>query len=248
MNDASATSHQLVLLDDPGTWPEPLHEFVRELIDGISEVPEYTCDLWHVLPERSETMVDVITGLRFAAFHCTRLLDHEVANIYETGLRLLTEELVAEKIDRAHAMGYLSTEDRDGLRERNCFAIGNATGREGKVCLVAGETALRAGWHGLAPFYGGWGGEAMNGYPNPHENPILNQIGSPAVVAVHLDMADVLQNDYVLSGIREALVGIALALEDPWCEIHHGRDIPGGNVVEIWQPGDSRFDQLRAHR
>lgn len=248
MNDAPADSPQLVLLDDPATWPERLHEFVRELIDGIPEVPEYTCDLRHVLPDRSDTMVEVIAGLRFAAFHCARLLDHEVEDINESGLRHLTEELVAEKIDRAHAAGHLSTQDRDQLQERNCFAIRNVTGREGKVCLVAGENALRDGWHGLAPFYGGWGGEAMNGYPNPHENPILNQIGSPAVVVVQLDMADVLQHDHVAPGIREALVGAALDLEDPWCEIHHGQGIPGKDVLEIRQPGDSRFDQLRIHR
>ncbi len=248
MNNAPADSPQLVLLDDPTTWPDRLHEFVRELIVGIGEVPEYTCDLRHVLPDRSDTLTELVAGLGFAAFHCARLLDHEIRDIHESGLRHLTEELVAEKIDRAYAAGHLSTQDRDKLRERNCFAIGNVTGREGKICLVAGETALRDGWYGLAPFYGGWGGEAMNGYPNPHENPILNKIGSPAVVVVRLDMADVLQHDYVAPGIREALVGAVLGLEDPWCEIHHGQDIPGRDVLAIRQPGNSRFDQLRIHR
>lgn len=169
MNDDSSLMGDVVHLDDPTTCPEELEEFVRVLANDVNKVPEFTPDLRHVLPDRRVEFLELAAELRFVAYHCARLLHHEVKTIEEAGLRCLTEGLVDDKIDHAHASGHLTTEYREQLRKRNCFANGNATGPEGKVCLVAGETALDDDRHGLAPFSGGWGGEAMNGYPRSRD-------------------------------------------------------------------------------
>jgi hypothetical protein len=62
------------------------------------------------------------------------------------GLRLLTSELITERINFALANGHLSEAEAASLRSENVFATGRAGNREGQICLVVGREAFDLGY------------------------------------------------------------------------------------------------------
>jgi hypothetical protein len=108
--------------------------------------------------------------------------------------RLLTSELVEDKISDAYACGLISAAERDRCDEENIYAIHAAADvRVGSVSRSAGRSSI-AHADGLTPFLGGWGGETINGGPGPGEDPVLRRLG-------------------------------------------------GGDVLDIWRPGDPGYDR-----
>lgn len=228
------------------SWPEPVRSFVAEQAERVVGSTEFTADLPGELIEREEEFHSLFGDRRLLAFHSTSLFEHEIDEIQQGGLRLLSADLVAEKIGRAHSLGAISAAQRDHCLARNVYAIDNTVGREGRICLVVGRSIFDGHGGGLTPFFAGWGGEAMNGGPGPDEDPVLGERGRPSIVAAAVDLGVLGERPYAAPGLAKVFVGRHLVLADASGEIHVKADIPVECILDIWHPGDPDYDCHRS--
>lgn len=234
----------LVDFDDWGTWPTAVIELVNDLVDQLGESTEFTPDL-PISPNAEEEIRSRLDGCKLLAFHATRLLEHEVSEIRSMGLRRLSRDLLENRISAAHSRGLLSDAERDRCRARNVYAIDNVIGREGQICLVWGRRTLDEEAHGLSPFLGGWGGEAMNGGPGPDEDPVLQRLGRPALVVAAVDLGAGERSPFTAPSLTKVFLGTRLGLRDAGGEVHTFADIPAEDIIDIWQPGHPQYDRHR---
>lgn len=82
----------------------------------------------------------------------------------------------------------------------------------------------------------------MNGWPGSDSDPLLSCLGHPAIVVVALDIAAVGGEAYMAPGLAKLFVGKKLGLPDASGEIYVREDIPGVDIVDIWQPGHFEYD------
>ncbi|MGE0065890.1 MAG: hypothetical protein AB7T48_00930 [Solirubrobacterales bacterium] len=211
----SASNEEIVDLDDESSWPEAVRTFVADQAERLAGSTELTTDLLGKLTERDEEFHSLFPGRRLLAFHATSLFEYEIADIRRDGLRLLSSGLVAQKIDEAHARGEISTLERDQCLARNVYAIDNEAGRGGRICLVVGRSIFDRDGGGLTPFLGGWGGESMNGGPGPHEDPVLQTLGRPSIVAATVDLGAPGSRPYAAPSLPKVFVASASASRMP---------------------------------
>jgi hypothetical protein len=72
-------------------------------------------------------------GYHFCAYHYTRLLPHEREIITTQGLRMLSADLLVERIQSAFAIGAISEEEAEVFHRAHVFAVGEERYREGQV-------------------------------------------------------------------------------------------------------------------
>lgn len=219
---------------------------MAELVDGLAKQARHPTDFTSDLPVPTSSEQEfraLLEGCTILSFHATRLLEHEVGDIRKVGLRRLSRDLVNDRIDGAYARGLLSGDERDRCRARNVYAIENTAHREGRVCLVVGRHILDEQAHGLSPLLGGWGGEAMNGWPGPDKDPLLRRLGKPALVVAALDLRAGECQPFAAPSLAKVFLGTKLSLPDAGGEIHVFADIPPAAVIDIWQPGHAEYDR-----
>lgn len=90
-------------IDNPASWPGPVIEWARRWAERRDSLDEMRVDLMEAESELRALLVD----RKARAYHCTRLLDHEVASVRESGLLALTSELVADRLQQALRVGAL---------------------------------------------------------------------------------------------------------------------------------------------
>ncbi|NTX51855.1 hypothetical protein [Myxococcus sp. CA039A] len=229
--------------DDVATWPDDLREYVDELSASAPDDIEYTADLR--LLDEAKSILAMLDGAVVRAYHCTRLLPHEVVAVRQSGLKALSGNLMAGRIGDALLAGSISQAESIELLNGHVFARGMAENREGRVCLVAGRTMFDSHSSGFNDLLSIWGGEAIYSAMGERWEPRLRDLGTASIVAVDLDLAHTGKNRHhlVFPGIAELFVGCALQLEDRGVEIHYFADVPGGRVVGVWQPGHAEYDR-----
>jgi hypothetical protein len=227
-------------VDDAATWPAPVREWASGWADrrGLS-LESLPVDLM----EREPELRALLSGQKLIAFHCTRLLEHEVAEIRERGLRQLTADLIADRIASAHAAGAINEELRNLLSSKNALEWWNADSREGQVCTVLGRGTLDEHARGVSPFLETWGGEGIYfAWDRTDTEEELKRLGRPAIVVVRLDVTDG-ERAWCYSLGRpfvERLVGV-----EPGAELFYKDDVPAEDLLAIWQPGDPEYDRHR---
>jgi hypothetical protein len=166
-----------------------------------------------------------------------------VASIKSSGLRRLTADLVNDRISAAYERGLLNDEERNQCLSQNVYAIDNVSGREDQVCAVIGREIFdhEIGL-GLHPFLRGWGGEAMNGWPGPDENPLLRHLGRPAIAVFAVNLVTGAHTLYAAPILARVFVGMRLGLADAFGELYVREDVPAADIIDIWQPGHKDYD------
>ncbi len=225
-------------VDRPETWPHATREWAAGHAVAVAGTTRYTCDL--ALDECEEEFRATFGGGALIAYHCTRLLSHEVEAIREQGLRLLDESLVRERIEAARSQGALSPEVQDRAERGNIYAIGNLAGREAQICFVLGRTIFDDA-HGCVPLLAHWGGEAMRG--SPQASPLLATIGVPTIVVARLDFSSSAPRATARPGLAKMFVGRILGTELCVADVFYRDPVPAGDLLDIWQPGHPEYDQ-----
>lgn len=233
----------VVDVDDPATWPPELRELAERIADELAGTAKYTCDLR--VPEASDTQLrKELEGHRIRAFHATRLLDTEVDLVRQFGLRLLTPELVRERIDSAFAEGHLTSEERDELSNNSVFATGYQRAiRQGLVWLFLGE-AVFSDEGGLWRLLETWGGEGIY-WTLPKGSPIEGRLrgpGRPSIVVVDVPFIDG-PGFFASPGLSAVLVGSLLGFEDVSSGVHLRTPVAPHSIVDMWQLGDGAFSR-----
>jgi hypothetical protein len=222
-------------IDELETWPSAIAEAATGLQGSLP---------WDVSDvEREVWFRKLLDGHRIRAYHCTRLLPHEVDRVSREGLQPLSEALLQRRLDEALTSSALTEEQAVALRTATVFHDGRQRGRAGQVNCFLGQWALRRGGHGLNNLLGMWGGEGitMSHGAQPHLL-LLRSLGAPCIVSVDLEFEP--QSDpFIHPPIWTAF---ARQLSHPEGEnlvaIHWRAAVP--RVVDVWQRGEPEYGRF----
>ena len=230
-------------VDEPPSWPYELREHVQGVAGALEETTQHVADLRPTEADCRETH-HLLAGAVVKAYHATRLLEHEAAAIREQGLRLLDEQLVVERIEKAFEQGAINVEQRDHLHANHVFAQTFQTkSRADRVCLILSRHTLDEEPDGLWRLLGQWGGEAIYWTQGEAFERELRNFGKPSIVVAGLDLGDPDAGHLIFPGLLHALVGTLLRLQGRGAEIHYRFPIPPAAILDIWQPDNPEFDR-----
>lgn len=233
----------IVDVDVPATWPRPLTDLIDELVDDArrsGHAPEYYQDLDILAHE--DTVLAHLEGHLVRARHHTRLLDHEKDAIRAQGLRLLNAQLVNDRLDQAHKLGYLTEAEHETLRTVN-ETVPEQRGwgrREDQVCLTLSAAPQTHDVGGIRRLLTYWGGEAIY-WQHCEGSPALavklRSLGTPSVVTALLDLTTSIQEEHsVFKSVVHVFVGKALGHEPADADVLYRSPIPPQRIESIVTP------------
>lgn len=232
--------------DAPATWPGPLAELINELARKAARTGRAN---YQDLPlyEYDDKVRRLVDGHLVRAWHCTRLLGHEVDGIRSQGLRKLDANLVEGRLLEAHRRGLVSAEQYAALKATHSLAPGVKSWgrREGQVCLALSTAAFLDDPDGFWRLLGHWGGESL--YAHHEQDPnlagVLRSLGRPAVVTALVDLSDP-QPHSVFTALPNLLVGKILDNRPAHAEVLYRSAIPPEHIESIDHPGDADYDRF----
>lgn len=218
----------VVDLDDPSTWPQPLADLARDQsVDGLlSDAVEAEATA-------------LLRGHLIRAYHCTRLTPREIDSIRSSGLQILSPEFVALRIQSAIADGWITSTEAERLTSTH---VSDEPNRAGLAHFFTDRDSLShppsVGW-----LLGSWGGEGIN-MGTRTDDPafrIFELIGEPTVVITSLDLDQ--HGSWVHPGV---LLAAARVLQDGigGTGITSQSLVAPEYIVELVHPGD---DFWKAH-
>ncbi len=227
------------------TWPTPIRNIVSEVANRLPVKLEHYSGGGE-LSEREDEFRALFAGKRLRAYHCTRLLPHEIEDVRRGGLRLLTEDLVRRRIEEATIHGYVSRQLGDELLQGHVFATREHDNREKRVCFFLSTNVLRERVGSVWYLMTLWGGEAISfsSRSSAFEEHLKN-LGTPAVIVVDLDISDPHRTHHAWPGILHAFVAKYLGERDADADVHYTRNVEGTRVVDVWTPGHPRYDEFK---
>jgi hypothetical protein len=122
----------------------------------------------------------LLTPHRLVVYHCTRLTPTEADEIRAQGIRLLSQELVHQRLNGALTDGHISAVDHASLKnDRGSIARIEQTKGRWWGCPVRSILKDR----GVSPFFRTWGGEGVFFHLEAREIlPRLRLVGMPYIV------------------------------------------------------------------
>jgi hypothetical protein len=220
--------------DVPDTWPPQITDAVTRRAACLRGTTEFTSDL----QAGDGWLRPLLGGCLLRAYHCTRLLDHEVAQVRSQGLRPLTDDLLRDRIEWAFAHGHISAPERALLLEDHVFATGHAENRRDQVCLAMSRQTFSWQAFGVQPLLSIWGGEGMSGRRNEH---VRRSLGRPAIVVALLDLT-LPGRHLFFPALENVFVGAVLGLDDVGGDVLFRSPIAADCIEQIWQPGSLEYD------
>ena len=231
-------------VDDRTTWPPQVAEIVDQWAKQYKGTTKYTSDL--ALPlEAEDEFRELLSGRLLRAYHCTRLLPHEVRMVGETGLRPLSADLLCDRIDAALEAGAICPDDAKELRAAHVFATGEQQYRESQVCLILSKSMFLHNRQGCEPLLKTWGGEGM--YMSSKALPLLDRLkglGKPTVVIALLDLGGRGSPHKVFPALHKVFVGAALRLSDVGADVFYKALVPPEHIERFLLPGEPDYESL----
>lgn len=233
-------------VDDPGSWPDDLRGVVSKLADAQGS-PEYLDEI-DLPDDGKDEFQELMRGRIVRAFHATRLLEHEIANIRSDGLAPLTEALIERRIEDAVAAGDLEQLAGEALLHGNALKSRRNEIRADQVCLFLSDRVMRDEVGGIWKLLTIWGGEGINftHVGNDHKEDL--RIGQPAIVVALLDLSGNTIRYNCWPELRRVFVGRWLGFgvnkESRFgASLYYYGAIPGNRVEDILIPGHPAYDR-----
>jgi hypothetical protein len=257
---------QLIDADDENTWPkallrgleadrEAIATFQRERarIDRAAEEDVMLRVCRPANPNQNAWDAALALGEHATAsghllgFHATRLVEHEIEEIRQQGLQLLSVELLCRRVEALTTAGAITDQQARRLLGYNQAAEDN---RSGRTAFFFTRAQLKD-HAGLDHLCRSWGGEALYNYheDDPETGPLLRSIGIPSIVAAAVRVADI-----------EPHFDIGQRLVNIWC-VQRGivtelpldfggvvrTHTPAASILRIIGISDPEFLALTAH-
>jgi hypothetical protein len=223
---------KLIDIDDPTSWPAHIYSIVAEWANECAGKTKYTNDL----PLRHELEApfrERLKGHLLRAYHYTRLLPHERQMVGTHGLRMLSADLLAERIHAAHVANAISDVEAEIFHKTHVFAVGEEKYREGQICLVLSGRLYERDPDACLPLLSSWGGEGL--YRSSGSVPFrsrLTQLGTPARVVALVALEDS-QKHAVYPALHKVFVASLLELNDVGANVFYRSPIPPEHVERI---------------
>jgi len=119
---------------------------------------------------------EILKNYSIVGIHSTKLLDTEIKDIQQNGLRPLSKEFANQRVEFVYRKGLISEELREELINKEELVADN---RKGKIFVFHCLSTLKDEW-GLNKLFGYWGGEALYAYAKNSKE--LRKIGIPCIV------------------------------------------------------------------
>lgn len=198
----------IIQLHNSQTWPGEINEFInqhmsliRNYVESSKETEECfnpdNPDLESIYSEFqvfSRELRRLLNLHRLEMVHCTKLLPHEIEDIKHNGLRILTTDLVRERINAAFEHKYLSAPERDFLLEdyQRKLSVRDFITRQNQLWFV---TPKHLGSEScfVKRLFTSWDGESVYNEHDHKKTPIaykLKAIGNPCIVKANVLIAD----------------------------------------------------------
>ena len=219
--------------DDQTTWPPQVIKIVNKWAEQYKGTTRHTCDLALSLDDENEFR-KLLSGHLLRAYHCTRLLPHEVRMIKETGLRPLSANLLCDRINALQEARIINHEEAEELRKTHVFATGEQQNRENKVCFTLSMNTFRHNFDGCKPLLYNWGGEGM--YMSYNKSDILNKLTSlskATVVVAFIDLGQQNSPHAVFPALHKVFVGAALHFSDIEADVMYKALVPPKHIERI---------------
>lgn len=232
-------------VDDPGSWPDDLREAVSELAEAQGS-PEHLDEI--DLPDDGDDFQELIRGRLVRAFHATRLLEHEIANIRFGGLAPLSQALIERRIQGAVIAGDLEQLAGESLLHGNALKSRRNELRADQVCLFLSDCVMRDEVGGIWKLLTIWGGEGINFTHAGNAHKEVLRIGQPAIVVAHLDLSGNTISYNCWPELRRIFVGRWLGFgvnkEGRFgASLYYYGAIPGNRVEDVLIPGHPAYDR-----
>ncbi len=250
----------IVDYERPDTWPPALtalldghadilvahgHEQHRINMPGLEE----RCWAQNHYQDQQDQIIcradEILADEQLLGFHCTRLADDEIADVWAHGLRLLSADFLQERIHRRIKAGDIP--ESMGLRLLNEHQAGDQY-RQGCLCFVNMRSALKSK-SDVGRLFRSWGGEALY---NSHEDdletgPLLRRIGTPCIWIVVLPIG---QGAVTWRNVGERFVRAYLAHRGaatgngPDLQISLLEPLPPDSIINVVRYDDPAFEML----
>ena len=191
---------------------------------------------------------------RLEMVHCTKLLPHEIENIKNNGLRILTTELVKERINAVFEQGYLNEQERDFLLAdyQRKLKNSNFQARQNQLWFVTPKH-LGSELCGAGRLFTSWGGESVYNEHDSMQTHIagkLKTMGIPCIVKAKVLIADLQHGNIINAMIYTSGVAANLGYfpefhdTDGDIEGFVNKDLEGKFIEEIIDFYDPKFSEI----
>ncbi len=222
----------LIDIDDQATWPPHVYQTVSKWAEQCAGKTNYTNDL-PLRMELEAPFQEQFAGYLLRAYHYTRLLPHERPMVLSQGLRMLSADLLTERIESARAAGAISAAEAEAFHKAHVFAAGEEEHREGQVCLVLSERLFERDPEACLPLLTSWGGEGL--YSSSGSAPFrerLGRLGVPTRVVALLAIEDASKHK-VYPALHRVFVGSFLRLPDVGADVFYRAPVPPEYIDRI---------------
>lgn len=254
-----------MILSDRRTWPADLVEFLDSHFDSLSDYVAREQETMHAYLNQSEGYVpmalmpsnpfrdlyykvvqestQIASSQMLRGWHCTRVTDSEAEYIAENGMLLLSNELVAKKVELLRNQRLISDTTAKFIIEPS---IADDECRTQMIWFCFFEPRL-AWQSGIERFFRFWGGEAI--YAPQHSTPVLEElgkIGRPCLIEVDVPISSLATNSF----LGEKIVRNYLrshGINDGEDEKHEDRStvpLAAQNIIRFIFHGEQLFDDL----
>jgi hypothetical protein len=211
-------------------------------------------------PYRDEyvALVDQLDALlvrhRLVVYHCTRLTVREAASILQAGLRILSDELVHERISQCCTDGHIAPSIREYLENSESVRanLANRNGRRtGMIWFCPNQSTLQKAGQ-VVRFFRSWGGEAVyvGHEADQHVAHVLANVGVPAIVkcAIPFPCDNSYQPKYTERFLSQLIANEIEFPEPPSSfDLCIKRDVPATQVLGVIKFSDQEFEHLTAY-
>lgn len=232
-------------LEWPQSWPTSISRFLNDHYDLFLG---WETKQGGVSPQMFDRAVDglskVLRPHQMLGWHCTRLTDTEVKEIYRNGMWLPDREILTRRIETIVAEDLLSADVAPLLKSRN---QADEEYREGTIWFCF-YPPRKSGEDGIERFFRHWGGEALyNSHEtDPVSSPAIGRVGTPCLVEASVPIASLAKHG------GPELVIIWRFLADRGRKLSRATDfegrivvpLPAGNVRRVIRFPEQEFLEL----
>ena len=194
----------------------------------------------------SDRIRAVLRSHGIMVYQCARLVDFEITDIRQSGLRAASPSLLSDKVQAALGEGLLTEDQAERLLTTGVFA--DRQQREARIDEVCALTILRTltvDPDGTQPLLTCWGGE-MTYFWQTHIFPdlaeVLKRIGNPVLIEFQHRPG---RSDRYSPDLANIVIGRYRNLDDCAGEVHirveRGERIP---IVDVWHRDDARWPRI----
>ena len=196
----------------------------------------------------------VLVNCSIVGYHCTRLTRHEILEIRQNGLQILSSELLEDRLTNAYRQGLLTPQQYEYLRTHPQVHsnLANNNGKRTGLIFFCPNRSTLADPPAVYRLFRSWGGEAL--YCGLDDDPLvsasLRSTGKPCIVKCRFPISE-MRPSYPSCAARLASFLVSEDIEFPepsvCFDLSINRDILAAEVEEVIEEGHDIFARLTRH-